>query len=104
MSRRPLALLALLAAAPVITLQGACSRDALPTYVAHRARGPIALDGILAEPDWDRAAPSGAFTRSLDGKAASASTEARLLWDDQNLYVAFQSEDPHLGTPFSKDY
>lgn len=75
----------------------------LPVYVAHRARGPMNIDGILAEPDWDRAAPTPAFTRSLDGRKGFAQTEARLLWDDQNLYVAFQMEDTRISTPFLKD-
>jgi hypothetical protein len=100
LSPAPLALLLALSAVSVLP---SCTRDGLPTYVVHRARGPISIDGILAEPDWDRARSTGAFTRSLDGKPASASTEARLLWDDHDLFVAFQAEDPRLGTPFSKD-
>jgi hypothetical protein len=72
-------------------------------YVVHRASGPIQIDGVLAEPAWDRAARAGPFVRSLDGKPAGAQTEARLLWDDDNLYVAFLSEDPNIATPFFKD-
>jgi hypothetical protein len=41
--------------------------------------------------------------RSTDGKAASVSTDARLLWDDDMLYVAFQAEDPDVSTRFARD-
>jgi hypothetical protein len=74
-----------------------------PEYVVHRASGAIAIDGILAEPAWDRAEKAGPFVRSLDGKPCTASTEARLLWDDENLYVAFLAEDPNVAGQFFKD-
>jgi hypothetical protein len=61
------------------------------------------IDGLLAEPDWDRAEKAGPFLRSLDGKPCSAATEARLLWDDANLYVAFLAEDPNVASPFTRD-
>ena len=69
----------------------------------HRASGPIAIDGVLSEPAWERAERAGPFVRSLDGKPCSAQTVARLLWDDENLYVAFQAEDPNIATPFTRD-
>jgi hypothetical protein len=71
--------------------------------VVHRARGPLQIDGVLAEPSWDVAEKAGPFVRSLDGKPASAATEARLLWDDENLYVAFLSEDANVSGAFFKD-
>ena len=72
-------------------------------YVVHRALGPLQIDGVLAEPSWDRAEKAGPFVRSLDGKRASAATEARLLWDDENLYVAFLAEDANVSGAFFKD-
>ncbi len=80
----------------------ACKKTS-PEYVVHRASGAIAIDGILAEPAWDRAEKAGPFVRSLDGKPCTASTEARLLWDDENLYVAFLAEDPNVAGQFFKD-
>lgn len=71
--------------------------------MVHRARTPIEVDGILAEPDWDRAERAGPLVRSLDGKAGVEQTVARLLWDDENLYVAFQVEDANVSTPFTRD-
>jgi hypothetical protein len=72
-------------------------------YVVHRAAGRIVIDGVLAEASWDRAEPAGPFVRSLDGKPCGVQTIARLLWDDDSLYVAFHVEDPDISTPFSGD-
>jgi hypothetical protein len=80
----------------------ACRRSG-GDYVVHRARGPIEIDGVLAESSWDRAERAAPFVRSLDGKRASASTEARLLWDDDNLYVAFLCEEANVSGTFFKD-
>ena len=71
--------------------------------MVHRASGPLQIDGVLAEAAWDRAERAGPFLRSLDGKPCAIQTVARLLWDDENLYVAFQAEDPDISTPYSKD-
>jgi hypothetical protein len=80
-----------------------CSRSGGGDYVVHRLDGSLRIDGVLAESAWDKAAVAGPFVRSLDGQPATAATEARLLWDDDNLYVAFQSEDRNVSGKFSKD-
>jgi hypothetical protein len=86
----------------LLALGLACTRRT-GDYVVHRTDAPIAIDGVLAEAAWDRAERAGPFVRSLDGQPCSARTVARLLWDDDNLYVAFQAEDPDISTPFSRD-
>jgi hypothetical protein len=86
----------------LLALGLACTRRT-GEYVVHRTDAPIAIDGVLAEAAWDRAERAGPFVRSLDGQPCSARTVARLLWDDDNLYVAFQAEDPDISTPFSRD-
>ena len=67
------------------------------------ARGAIAIDGVLSESSWDRADRAGPFVRSLDGKPCAEQTVARLLWDDENLYVAFQVDDANIATPYTRD-
>ena len=89
------------AALLLLSLSFACKRGG--DYVVHRANGRIDVDGVLAESAWDRAARAGPFVRSLDGKPAGAATEARLLWDDDQLYIAFLCEDTNVGSPFVKD-
>jgi hypothetical protein len=81
----------------------ACKRTTASEYVVHRAHTAPHIDGVLAEADWDRAERAGPFVRSLDGAPASAATEARLLWDDENLYVAFLCEDPDVAGEFFGD-
>jgi hypothetical protein len=90
---------ALLGALLVVSL--ACKKSGAE-YVVHRAAGPILIDGVLTEAAWDRAEKA-SFVRSLDGKPCGAATEARLLWDDENLYVAFLAEDPDVTGKYFKD-
>ncbi len=84
----------------VLLLVAGCSKS---DYVVHRLHGTLEIDGLLSEPAWDRAAQAGPLVRSLDGKPAGAGTFARMLWDDENLYVAFQCEDPNVAGQFFKD-
>jgi hypothetical protein len=88
--------------ASVLLLAIACARSGRD-YVVHRAKGAIEIDGVLAESAWDGADKAGPFVRSLDGKPATAATEARLLWDDDYLYVAFLAEDANVSGAFFKD-
>lgn len=86
----------------LVLLVSACKRSG-GEYVVHRAQGAIEVDGVLAETAWDRAERAGPFVRSLDGKPATAATEARLLWDDEHLYVAFLAADANVSAVFFKD-
>lgn len=86
----------------LVLLLSACRKSG-GEYVVHRAAGSIAVDGVLAEAAWDRAERAGPFVRSLDGKPAAVATEARLLWDDENLYVAFLASDANVSGAFFKD-
>ena len=54
---------------------------------------PIEIDGRLDEASWVFTAPLGPFRENESGDAARDSTIARLLWDDANLYVAFECAD-----------
>ena len=66
---------------------------ALPRLAVPRASAPVAADGRLDEPDWARAARTGPLgTPSGKGKARQR-TEVRLLWDEANLYLAFECAD-----------
>lgn len=74
----------------------------VPTYRVHRLGGALKIDGLLLEGAWD-AAGKAPLVRSIDGRAPALGTEARLLWDDEHLYVGFVCEDRHISTPFTKD-
>jgi len=75
----------------------------VPRYVCHRAAGPISIDGVLDESAWQAAPTATPFwllASSSDHTAALApyQTEAKLLWDEDNLYVSFWGESPDVWT------
>jgi hypothetical protein len=75
----------------------------LPEYFVRRTAKPPAIDGDLGDPAWRDAQPA-QLRGSLDGREASLRTTARLLYDDRNLYVAFDVEDPDVwGTLMGRD-
>jgi len=66
----------------------------VPQAAPVRATGPVTLDGKLDEKAWE-AAPRITDFKS-DGKPVSIRTEARLLYDDENLYVAVRCYDDDM--------
>ncbi len=83
------------------------SQGAIPLLRArHVAPGAIVVDGTLGEAAWHEAAGTGDFVLPNDGMAQPGSrvnAQARLLWSDRALYVAFVVHDGHPSTPFSRD-
>jgi hypothetical protein len=59
----------------------------------HRAVGKIVLDGKLNEPAWERAYELYDFRIPPDGKKPRHPSSARLLWDDEFLYLGVVMED-----------
>jgi hypothetical protein len=66
-----------------------------PTVMAARAEG-LRVDGRLDEASWQSTTPTRAFVSTVDGSPAELRAEAKLLWDDQNLYVGFDVRDTYL--------
>jgi len=70
---------------------------------APRISEPIKVDGRLDEPAWSRAEAADGFRMEEphEGEPASERTEARILFDDKNLYVgvrAFDSEPARINS------
>lgn len=65
---------------------------ARPEYTCYRAAQPIVIDGVLDDPPW-RGAPAVELVLADSGGTPKQRTTARLLWDDDYLYVAFHCED-----------
>jgi hypothetical protein len=59
-----------------------------------RATGKITLDGKLDEADWKNAALVPEF--STGGGPARSKTRAKLLWDDEYIYLAAEMDDVDL--------
>ena len=93
-----LAFLVLLAA-PAGAQTWDAMRDITPRgYVAHRAPSPVVIDGRLDDPAWLAAPWTDPFV-DIEGDAKPLPTyltRARMLWDDEFLYVGVQLEEPHV--------
>jgi hypothetical protein len=67
-------------------------------YDAPIAPGRVTVDGALDDTAWSAAPWTDDFVDILGPEAPSPSlrTRAKLLWDDQYLYVGAEMEEPHL--------
>jgi hypothetical protein len=67
-------------------------------YDAPRAFGRITIDGKLDDAGWAAAAWTEDFVdiRGVEAPAPSLRTRAKVLWDDEHLYVGAEMEEPHL--------
>lgn len=75
----------------------------LPEYTVGRVAKAPSIDGALDDAAWKNARPV-VLRGSFDGRPAQLRTEARLVYDDANLYVAFDVEDPDIwGTLRNRD-
>lgn len=67
-------------------------------YVCYRAGGPIQIDGRADEPSWADAPWTQDFV-DIQGPGKPPPrfrTRAKILWDDQYLYVFAQLQEPHV--------
>jgi hypothetical protein len=67
-------------------------------YLCHFTDGPMRVDGRLDEPAWARAPWTANFVDIQGpGKPAPAfRTRAKLLWDDEYLYIGAELAEPHV--------
>jgi hypothetical protein len=99
LSSLPSASVATLARAqqPTATTLAAAVRphDQAPTAAAARRNGPVQIDGKLDEPAWQAAKPISDFRQydPQEGQPASERTEARVLIDDDAVYVGMRLFD-----------
>ena len=78
-----------------------CPPNEIASYTAFRTSAPIDVDGHLTESVWTNAPWSPRFHDILTGGPAIHDTRACVLWDDQNLYVAFRVEEPFVHARFT---
>jgi hypothetical protein len=62
-------------------------------YTVKKAPGKIMIDGRLNEPGWRYAELTEPFVIYLDGSKPKYPTQAKMLWDDDYLYIAFIMTD-----------
>ena len=75
----------------------------LPSYVVLRTDQGIRIDGHSNETDW-QLAPTLDFIMPWSDlkKERAQSTVARLLWDDDYLYIVYECVDPYLDAEVEK--
>lgn len=74
------------------------------TYTACQTSGELLMDGRLDEPDW-QAAPWTADFVDIEGELNPAPflrTRAKLLWDNDFLYIGAELEEPHIWATLSQ--
>lgn len=70
---------------------------AKPRYEVHRRAGPMEIDGKIDPKEWSAASLAMEFIFPWDTQTgAKQKTHARLLWDDEYLYVAYECEDTDI--------
>ncbi len=73
-----------------------------PEYVALRAAEPPKIDGILDEPAWFVAPSISQFQFPWFQQGKREQSAVKLLWDDQNLYVAHICQDEFITARHSE--
>lgn len=73
-------------------------------YVCYRAPHPLAVDGTLSDPAWERAPWTEHFA-DIEGDRRPAprfKTRAKMLWDDDYFYVGATLQEPHVWGTLTK--
>lgn len=73
-------------------------------YVAQRVTAPIKVDGVLDEADWDKAQAITNFA-DISGEGFPAprfDTYAKLMWDDEYLYIGAFLNEPNVWGDITK--
>jgi len=82
----------------LVTLAAATglAADDYPIYVypCPQAEGTLKIDGLLDEPDWQKAPVVSGFTRYDKPELMRVQTSVRFLYDRRSLYVAVQCDEP----------
>ena len=75
---------------------------AVKRYVARKVAKAPKLDGKLDDQAWKDAPSTGAFVNTLTGAPQEPKTEAKLLWDKDHLYFAFDNVDTDVWSTLNK--
>ena len=71
----------------------------LPEYTIQRTAQGLVIDGTADEADWVAATPIHfTFPWNDIGRETPQSTVAKMLWDDDKLYISYVCVDPYLDS------
>jgi hypothetical protein len=74
----------------------------LPTYEVHRTKAAPRIDGVLDDAAWAAARPVTFIFPWENQTGARQTTTARLSWDNDNLYVAYDCVDSDITAQFTQ--
>ena len=74
----------------------------IPTYEVHRAKIAPRIDGKLDDAAWQAAKPVTFVFPWTDQTGKKQKTVARLTWDKENLYVAYECEDGDITAVYAQ--
>ena len=74
----------------------------IPEYTSLRTAGTITIDGKLVESSWFHAHPM-CFRQIADGTPPLYGCGAKILWDDEYLYVGIIAETPDVWATYTGD-
>ncbi|MCX7280819.1 MAG: carbohydrate-binding family 9-like protein [Alphaproteobacteria bacterium] len=74
----------------------------IPTYEVHRAKISPRIDGKLDDAAWQAAKPVTFVFPWTDQTGKKQKTVARLIWDSENLYVAYECEDSDITAVYTQ--
>ena len=78
-----------------------CPESEVAHHTAYHTRNAIRIDGRLDESAWQKAPRSPRFIDILTGGRTIHETRASVIWDDENLYVAFRVEEPFIHAKYT---
>jgi len=78
-----------------------CPENEVARYTAYRAREAVRIDGRLDEAIWQKAPLSPRFVDILTGGRTVHDTRATVVWDEENVYIAFRIEEPFVHAKYT---
>ena len=78
-----------------------CPENEIARYTAYHIHEPIQVDGRIDEAVWKRAPLSPRFVDILSGGRTIHDTRAAVVWDEENLYIAFRVEEPFVHAKYT---
>ena len=82
-------------------LAAPAARAKVEDIICRRAAGPVTIDGQLDEETWRHAQPLPMIV-PVSGAIPLSSADARVAWDDNYLYVAFDAADQDIWSYFTQ--
>lgn len=79
-----------------LVASGAAAFADPPAYTAMKAGCPMAMDGVLNEPAWQKAQPMSPFVFPWYESGEQEQTETKIVWDNERIYIAFKCSDKNI--------